>query len=58
MCFHIEVIHIAGTRNRMADYLSRYSFGKEDIKKVEIPCPYASSRSLRTVEAGLETRHP
>ena len=42
----------------MADYLSRYSLGKEDISNVDIPRPYASSRSLYTVEAGLETRDP
>ena len=58
MCCNIEVEHIPGAHNQMADYLSRYSPGAADIPEVEIPRPFASSRSLRTIEAGVEIKEP
>ena len=58
MCCNIEVEHIPGARNQMADYLSRYSPGATDILEVEIPRPFAGSRSLRMVKAGVEIMDP
>ena len=58
MCINVVVKHIPGARNQMADYLSRYSLGDKDIPEVEIPWPLSASRSLRTIEAGLETEDP
>ena len=40
----------------MADYLSRYSNGTRMVEDFEIPAPFVSSHSLRTVEAGIETQ--
>ena len=58
MCINLEEKHIPGARNQVADYLSRYSPRAQDIPEVEVPRPFAASRSLRTIEAGLETRDP
>ena len=58
MCINMEVKHIAGARNQMADYLSRYSLRDKDIPEVEIPRPFNASRSLSTKEAGLEIKNP
>ena len=58
MCINMEIKHIVGARNKMADYLSRYSLGDKDIPEIEIPRPFAASRSLSTIKAGIETRDP
>ena len=56
--FNLNVFHVAGVKNKIADYLSRYPKGQFDLEDVEIPTPFLSHRSFRTLESNVEVEDP
>ena len=57
--YNLSWHHLPGSRNAMADYLSRYGASNPPVLE-DLPSDpkYISSKSQRTVEMNIETRDP
>ena len=56
--FNLNVFHIPGVKNKIANYLSCYPQEHSDIESVEIPQPFLTHRSLWTLESNVEVEGP
>ena len=56
--FNLDVHHVAGSRNKCSDFLSRYVKGVPVVEDMVDSEPHISNLSRRTVERGVEVRDP